>query len=1461
MTWTSMRWLLTLCVLVSFGAVGQTPGRVYPIQHWCSPGWPKPFSTPEADCSFLSPSPGGRQLTWIPNGAAPAWFPNGYCRDLGAPPANPYQQYIQKPKFCPAGYNVRSFIGGRGCGLPGYSDGFEGNDTMYCERVAYDPFKNRGACSAGSPVPSVGNPINTGVYNKFQVEQDFVLGSRAHGRPISRTYNSAKVSEYGVVAAVPQPKLFGPHWASTFDRRLIRYQYGVNSTTWAVRPDGKAYFFNLVGTQWVPDPDVVDRLSLNVDGAGNPTGWTYVEASTEDIETYDLNGNLMRLESRSGFGLDLAYDTNGRLTTVRDPFGREMTFSYGSNGLVSTVVEPSVGTTQYRYDALFNLTEVEFPGTVIRRYHYENATFKNALTGITDELGVRYATFGYDSAGSATSTQLAGGVNRWSIAQVSGKLRVTDPRNFTTDLTFANVQGVAKLASATQPCPLCGGAGAASASTYDTNGNLTSKTDFRSKKACYAYDTARNLETARLEGATSVENCTTVLATPPNRPDVRKVTTTWHSTWRLPATITEPAPGGTKTTTFAYDGSGNLTQKSITAPKNDGTGATITRTWSWTYGTLGRVLTATDPNGKVTTMTYHSDSDTDLGKRGQIATVTNPLGHVTQYTAYDAGNRLSSMTDPNGLVTTMTYDSRGRLTSRDVGGEVTTYTYDLAGQLTGVEMPDGATQSYVYDTAHRLTEVHDSLGNKVVYTLDGMGNRTAENAYDPAGALARTRTRVYDSLNRLAQEVGAQSQATVMTYDGNGNRLTSTDPLSHTTTSTYDALNRLLTVTQPGGPLTQYAYDKANNLVTVTDPRSLVTTYGYDGLDNQVSLNSPDTGTTARTFDAAGNLLTSTDSRGVQATYNYDDASRVTQIQYAKSGSPTETHSYTWDTGANAKGRISQIVDPSGTTAWTFAAQGRVASRAQTAGGVTLTTGYTWTNGRLTGMTTPSGQAIGYSYANGRISGITVNGSPLLTSGDYEPFGPVSVWQWGNGHKTYRDYDHDGRLVTWEYRNGTSILRRDLTWDTANRITAIADPANAASSATYGYDAIDRLTSALSSASSKSYGYDAIGNRTTTTIDAATTTYAYPGTSNRLSSLSGATSRSYTYDAAGNPTLIGANDYGYSLANRLTQVSGGASASYQINALGQRVAKTVGTTTTRYVYDEQGRLIGEYDASGSLIQETIWLDDLPVATLRPTGTGTPAPITIYYVHADQLGTPRAITRPSDDAIVWKWENAEPFGNNAANENPSGLGTFAYDLRFPGQYYDAETGTHYNYMRDYDPTIGRYMESDPIGLRAGVNTYAYVRSRPLILTDPFGLKAQICCKKIPWLPAAHCFVNEVADSPTASACSSCPSQTRRVGLQGPSPWGSSQYADAGEIKTNDPFDNPSESSCGEWNTECAVGGCIDREKGQYANPSYYNAVFGPNSNTFAGTISRACNIAGPSGPWPTPGWSNSPAGPK
>lgn len=92
---------------------------------------------------------------------------------------------------------------------------------------------------------------------------------------------------------------------------------------------------------------------------------------------------------------------------------------------------------------------------------------------------------------------------------------------------------------------------------------------------------------------------------------------------------------------------------------------------------------------------------------------------------------------------------------------------------------------------------------------------------------------------------------------------------------------------------------------------------------------------------------------------------------------------------------------------------------------------------------------------------------------------------------------------------------------------------------------------------------------------------------------------------------------------------------------------------------------------------------------------------------------------------WSWEHSEPFGDYAADENPAGAGLFAFNLRFPGQYFDAETGLHYNYFRDYDPSIGRYVQSDPIGLTGGLSTYAYVDGNPLSSADPTGLDATIC----------------------------------------------------------------------------------------------------------------------------------------
>jgi RHS repeat-associated protein len=124
------------------------------------------------------------------------------------------------------------------------------------------------------------------------------------------------------------------------------------------------------------------------------------------------------------------------------------------------------------------------------------------------------------------------------------------------------------------------------------------------------------------------------------------------------------------------------------------------------------------------------------------------------------------------------------------------------------------------------------------------------------------------------------------------------------------------------------------------------------------------------------------------------------------------------------------------------------------------------------------------------------------------------------------------------------------------------------------------------------------------------------------------------------------------------------------------------------------------------------------------------------VHTDELNTPREVTRPSDNTQMWMWFS-DPFGTDAANADPQGAGTFAYNLRLPGQVFDGQAGLHQNYFRDYDPATGRYAESDPIGLKAGVNTYAYVAANPIWYSDEFGLDVQACSEPaFGWMPVDH-----------------------------------------------------------------------------------------------------------------------------
>jgi YD repeat-containing protein len=1106
--------------------------------------------------------------------------------------------------FCPYGGEVS----GANCITPSCPSGqVRDPDTGQCGPINTNE-------NLGNPDPStcVANPCNAGTGTKFQVETIFRSGATM---PLVEqiSYNSRLLADLGSV----WNGSYGKGWKSHYGRQIALLSTGV---VLARRASGKQLDFGppASGNVFVAKADVADRLERLADGGGSTTGWKYTVAADDSIELYDPSGRLLSISDRAGSTLTLSYSNAstppsiapgpGFLIGVSDPWGRAISYTYNAQSRVSRVTDPAGGTYDFVRDGNDNLVSITFPDTRVRQYRYneqehtQGTALPYSLTGIIDENGARFATFKYDTQGRVVSSEHAGGVERTTLDYPSQYVSttVTDPLGVARSYGLTILLGVVKGAGITgAACPSCGPASQA----YDANGNVASRTDWNGNRTNYGYDLARNLETSRTEALTAAGAAT---------PQTRTISTQWHGSFRLPAGIAEPL----RITTFTYDPDGAacgakaaLCSKSVQATTDTsgsmGFSATSTgapRTWSYTYNATGQVLSMDGPRTDAADTTTYTYDPT-----GNLASITNAAGHLTSFTSYNAHGQPLTIVDPNALPTTLAYDGRQRLRTRSVGGEVTTYDYDFAGQLTRVTLPDGSFLLYGYDDAHRLTSMEDNQGSRVVYTLDAMGNRTQEQVRDPGNNLAQTRSRVYSNLNRLFQELGAQNQTTEYAYDDQGNVLTVKDPLNRITTSQYDALNRLRQVTDPApvSGVTQYAYNGLDALTQVTDPRNLVTGYTVDGLGKLTQQQSPDTGTTVNTYDAAGNLLTQTDAKSQVTAYAYDVLNRVTLITF-HDGSK---QAYAYDQGTNGIGRLSSITetDPANQVtsviAYAYDQKGRVTSETRTVNAVQYVLAYRYdSSGRLDQLTYPSGRTVTYTFDSvGRVNQVSTEkggqSQVVAQSVTYHPFGGVKAYTLGNGQVYSRSYDLDGRIDS--YTLGSQSF--GIGYDAASRIEFISDLGTPANSNSYGYDALDRLTSAVLPGSTYGYLYDAVGNRLTRSTGSSTDTYAYDSTSNRIVSITPTSGpvRSFTFDANGSTTADGTNTYVYDTRGRMAQATSSLGVtSYQVNALGQRIRKTNSLTDRVFHYDTRGRLIAETDPAGAFKRELIYLGDIPVGVVQ-----------------------------------------------------------------------------------------------------------------------------------------------------------------------------------------------------------------------------------------------------------------------
>jgi RHS repeat-associated protein len=333
----------------------------------------------------------------------------------------------------------------------------------------------------------------------------------------------------------------------------------------------------------------------------------------------------------------------------------------------------------------------------------------------------------------------------------------------------------------------------------------------------------------------------------------------------------------------------------------------------------------------------------------------------------------------------------------------------------------------------------------------------------------------------------------------------------------------------------------------------------------------------------------------------------------------------------------------------------------------------------------------------------------------YQPFGPLNQLSYGNGvqlNKTYNSAYQPNNITI------TGIKNDDYQYDVISNISQIKSNQGALDTLDLTYDALDRLITADNITDQYSYAYDGIGNRLNHTKNSQTNNYSYLNDT-LLSTITGSSSTTLQYDNAGNIVQKGNMTLSYNQAGQLEEVNlNSANTQYSYNHLRQRVVKIQANgSEIFYQYLPDGRLLTETDANGTVYKHYIWLEQQLLAVVDRTSGSAVAQL--LYAHNDHLNTVTSLSNTNGD-VVWQAKYTA-FGLGNINEDVDNDGiNIHFNLRFAGQYHNAESGLHYNYFRDYDPELGRYIQSDPIGLAGGINTYGYVLGNPLRYSDPTGL---------------------------------------------------------------------------------------------------------------------------------------------
>jgi RHS repeat-associated protein len=898
------------------------------------------------------------------------------------------------------------------------------------------------------------------------------------------------------------------------------------------------------------------------------------------------------------------------------------------------------------------------------------------------------------------------------IFNAAGKLiREVDRNNYATILAY-DTSG--RLSTVTDP------AGRALTFNYGTNGLLANVADPISRSVSFVYDTCGQLTQSNDVGSnvtrftyeTSCDNpaggSSRRMVTMRDPRNLAPITNTYDGQGR----VTQQTDQLNRSTKFAYGGTvtitdakGNVTveryRDNLMFSQTKGYGTPQQATWTYTYDpiTLG-AASITDPNGHVATMRYDS--------RGNLVGATDPMGRSTS-AAYNSFNDPTSSTDPLGVPGTVTYDTNGNLktTSRPLQGSgqsaTAVLTYDPANPGDVLQLTDanGKIWTRTYNQYGNPITVADPLGNKATYVYDTVGRLTS--SVSPNGNVAGanpasfTTTYVYNVYGEVTSVTDPLNHQATFVYDANGNLQTVTDANLHATTYTYDAADQLTMITRTDNSTQSFSYDLNGNLTLVKDGLQQPTNFTYDPLDRKTSMTDALNRAISYTYDPAGRPSTVTDAMGRITSLAYNAAGELVAINYSDGITPNVTFAY------DAMGRAVSMSDGSGTSTYGYDSLHRMGQA---------------TNG--------AGSAVGYGYdLNGHLTTVTYPGTGRVVTNTYDDAGRLaSVRDWLNHSTTYK-YDANSHLIEQDYPNGVIAT---FSYDNADRLTSLKDALGVSAflnltygrdnlgqltsenSKTFGYDTVNRMTSALIAGSQSTYAYDNADRLTQVQVAAGnTSTYAYDAAS-QLQSLTTTQGTmqvqkyTYTYDKNGNrasrtdQSAVSLSYY-FDQADRLTGV--GTTATYSYDGTGLRTQKNVGGTITPFTWNITGGL-----PTLLLEAQTAYvngLGGLPLEQITSSGQ-------VYYYHLDQLGSTRAMTDTSGTVV--QTYDYDAYGNPAGS-----TGTITNPFRYAGQYTDAESGLQYLRARYYDPASQSFISRDPAVL---LEPYSYAGGSPQSNSDPSGL---------------------------------------------------------------------------------------------------------------------------------------------